>query len=280
MFNKNIRCTKCGRYYDTCLNACPECLTKNPSDRIKNIPSNILMLDVMKQLLLFLIGLIGLQFISTFWSTIYVEEIANILSLEPINILSNLGQYPIISFSVNKATYISLLIILTLLLIPLYRLVAQHLGKWKNYLKGIAFGFLLIVLNIALSIIVSSLNYGVSDNQKSLIEIISVNPITSLVILAIVGPICEELTYRLGLFSFLYRTGKRWVPYAVSTLIFALIHFNFASKDIVGELINLPSYIMAGIVLNMAYEKGGLPSSMVAHIMNNMLSISMIISTI
>lgn len=280
MFNKNIRCTKCGKYYDTYLSACPRCLNKNTTDRIKNIPSNILMIDTIKQVLLFLIGLIGLQFISSFWSTIYVNEVANKLSIEPIIILNNLNQYPIISFSVNKATYIMLLIILTFLLIPLYRLLFQHLKKWRNYLKGIAFGLILIVLNFAISFIISNLNYGVNDNQNSLIDIIKVNPTSALVVLGIVGPICEELTYRLGLFSFLYRTEKRWVPYFFSTLIFALIHFNFASNDVVSELINLPSYIMAGIVLNISYEKGGLPSSIVAHIMNNVSSISMIISTI
>ena len=277
MFTKNIRCTKCGRYYDACLNACPECLEPNNNRNHNSITSNELMLPASRQVLLFLIGWLGLSIISTFFSNYFLGEFSRLFGVEESIISANVGLYPELSFSINKATYITLFLLLIILLIPSYKLVFQNLGKWKNYLKGFAFGIILIVLNILYSMLISSLGFETNDNQKSLIEIISVDSITSLIVLGIIGPICEELTYRVGLLSLFNRLGSKWLPLFMSTVVFALIHFNFLSKDLLIEFVNLPSYLIAGFVLSLAYKKGGLPSSMVAHVMNNVLSISMVI---
>jgi len=55
-------------------------------------------------------------------------------------------------------------------------------------------------------------------------------------------------------------------------LIFGLIHMSFKPETIVNELVNLPSYILAGSILTYAYEKEGFAVSTYAHITNNLIS--------
>jgi membrane protease YdiL (CAAX protease family) len=55
-------------------------------------------------------------------------------------------------------------------------------------------------------------------------------------------------------------------------LVFGLIHMSFNPDTIINELINLPSYILAGTILTIAYEKEGFAVSTYAHITNNLIS--------
>ena len=69
-----------------------------------------------------------------------------------------------------------------------------------------------------------------------------------------------------------------WVAYIVTPLIFALIHFDFfagSAEGYINELLNLPSYIIAGVTLTIIYDKFGLSTSIVAHCGNNLISIFM-----
>jgi membrane protease YdiL (CAAX protease family) len=109
-----------------------------------------------------------------------------------------------------------------------------------------------------------------NDNQQAAVELMGRFPIFGFFIVSIVGPILEEITYRLGLFS-LGAKYKKWLGYVLSIVFFALIHINFVSKDIVAELINLPTYMVCGVVLGLAYDKFGFATSVTAHITNNLI---------
>ena len=85
---------------------------------------------------------------------------------------------------------------------------------------------------------------GVNDNENAIDSITNAYPLLSLLVFGIMGPVVEEFTYRVGLFSFI-RRFNRPAAYIITIAIFALIHFNFQSTNIVNELINLPSYIVA-----------------------------------
>ena len=63
-------------------------------------------------------------------------------------------------------------------------------------------------------------------NEKAVNEIILNTPILSFLFVVIIGPLCEEITYRLGLCNFLTRKNK-FLAVALSAIIFGLIHFNF-----------------------------------------------------
>ena len=64
---------------------------------------------------------------------------------------------------------------------------------------------------------------------------------------------------------------------AVTVIVFALIHFDFAAKDMAGELWSLPSYLISGIILTIAYEHRGPACSMTAHIAYNTFAFIMIL---
>ena len=66
-----------------------------------------------------------------------------------------------------------------------------------------------------------------------------------------------------------------FLAYIVTSLVFGLIHFNFfATGDaLINELLNLPSYVISGFLLTLAYDKFGFACSSVAHIVNNLFSI-------
>ena len=104
---------------------------------------------------------------------------------------------------------------------------------------------------------------------------ITIYPFISLIFLGVIGPICEELTYRVGLFSVLKK--PKWLAYVIGTLVFALAHFSFTSTNIINELVNLPVYIVSGFALCLAYDKFGLAASLTAHTVNNIYSVSMVI---
>ena len=122
-------------------------------------------------------------------------------------------------------------------------------------------------------------NAGTGGNQGTASSIATAYPIFAIVILGILGPICEEFAYRVGLFSFLRRVSPV-LAYIGTALIFGLIHFDFTSKDLITELVYLPNYVFAGIMFSLLYEFGGIGASTTAHILNNLFSVLLIITGI
>lgn len=154
--------------------------------------------------------------------------------------------------------------------------INQVFGRFKKgvtYL-GLPFGVLAIIINMLYSLLLSPLTSGSTNaNQSNINLIIAANPILSIVILGIVGPFCEEATYRLGLFNL----GKRWnavVPYILSSLVFGLIHFDWTNAASSIEWLNLPIYIIMGLLFAFVYDHFGFGASFLAHATNNLISVS------
>ena len=134
------------------------------------------------------------------------------------------------------------------------------------------------------SIIIQLLQIDVSDNinQSSAVNLVVTYPLLSIIVIGVIGPLCEELAYRAGLFSFLKRINSIFA-YIISALIFALIHFDFNSiivgfetsnwSILINELINLPPYVFAGLTFTFLFEKFGFGCGLFAHILNNVYSI-------
>ena len=114
-------------------------------------------------------------------------------------------------------------------------------------------------------------------NESSLQTMRQVYPVASFMIFGLIGPICEEFTYRVGLFSFFKRINK-WVAYVVTVVIFAFIHFNFSTDPnvLLNEVLNLPFYMFAAFAFSFTYDKFGLAGSLTAHVANNFISLSLI----
>ena len=112
-------------------------------------------------------------------------------------------------------------------------------------------------------------------NQASVESIATSYPLIGIFIMGMVGPICEELTYRVGLYSFLRRINK-YLALVVTAIVFAMIHFTFDAKDIVEELWSFPSYLISGVILTLAYERRGPACSITAHVCYNLIAVLMI----
>lgn len=246
------------------------------TNKSKKTPGNINLSTVL-QLALFFIGWIGFQILgfifSNIYSSMYVPEGTDLQNV-PYN---------------AATTFTTYLVLFTIFILIIFFIKPAEKNKFirqfkvgKNYYLGIIFGVCLIGLNFLLSLFSTYvLKATDNDNQQGLILMVQSYPFLSVLILGFIGPICEELTYRVGLFNVISKK-KRWVGYVVGMLIFGLIHFDFTAgspEAYLNELKNIPTYIIAGAYLCYSYEKSSYIGSSIAHIMNNLFSVISILIT-
>ena len=238
------------------------------------------MIPAVKQLITFLAGWIGFRIVATFIQMIFIfvgratgESSAEIL-----------GRFET-SMIINSFCYISLLIALLLIInLDVVKLL-KSFKQWQSYLAGAICLISIFAFNYIYGITINVLkefgiiNIPVSDNvnEASLQSLQDVYPITCLFVFGLVGPICEELTYRVGLFSLLRRKNRAFA-YWITILVFALIHFNFSTNPttLLNELLNLPYYMFAAFAFSFTYEKFGFAASVSAHIANNVISLFLV----
>ena len=264
LFGKK-NCSNCGSNYDVVDATCPACKHRDENFENLGIPKSILWLPTWKQLVIFAIGLIGLNSISI------------IMSL----FLGSFGKEHYVTYVtvVNATRYVLCAIGIACVLIHDYHKFPVHLKKWWPWVIGIGFAAALLTSSMIYNAIVNVFHpTTANENQQVVNMVIDSYPITSILLLGILGPIVEEFTYRVGLYSFFRRINK-YVAYALTIVIFALIHFDFfaTGEDMINELLNLPSYMISGFLLTLAYEKFGISCSVVAHIGNNLYGVLMTI---
>lgn len=262
-----IQCPECGHYYDPVLRECPYCKTKNDHFDAEYIGETLFWVNPSRQISLFLVLLLGLNIFASIFSVFFG-------SLD-----KTLG-----SLLINSLTYIVIFVFLIVLLLPNIKDLLKTFKNYKQYLWGLlAFASILLPISLTVSSIVQrsfALMYpGVditANNNQNLLETITRSyPLPSLLIFGIVGPICEELGYRVGLFNFLKRFNNI-IAYAISGVIFGFIHFNFLAPvgpELTYEFLIISNYIVAGILLAVIYDYFGLVACTTAHVCNNMLSL-------
>lgn len=153
--------------------------------------------------------------------------------------------------------------------------ILNQYANVKNILYGFLFGLGLIVGSSIVSRFFSivgvmlGVEVAVNENEESIREITINMPILTAFMTIVLAPFTEEIGYRLGIFGGIHKYSRFWA-YVVASLVFALIHTNLASENILNELLNLPSYIFAGAWLCFTYEKSGsIVTSITAHMTNN-----------
>ena len=258
LFGNKI-CEECGESYDKALASCPKCHKENKEFLDSKVTKKVVWLPLLQQILLFIVGNIGLSIISL---------------MVQIILESTLGSDSVyFSPLTSTFSYVFLIFGLLAIVFKYFNCFKSSFNKIAPYLWGLLGGVILIITSIAYSNIINLIHPTTgNDNQSAVVDMITLLPITSVIVLGIIGPICEEFTYRVGLFNFFLRI-KPWLAYFVTILVFGLIHFNIRSTDIVNELLNLPSYMIAGGILSFFYHKFGLASSMTAHVTNNLFSV-------
>ena len=156
---------------------------------------------------------------------------------------------------------------------------AAKFGKSRKSLLLIPLGAIAIIGIQAIlwdNIIMSQIKAGlgiVTDNAntENVISMIRENPVMMGFMACFYGPILEELLYRYTAFG-LIRDRDRALAYIVSALLFGFQHIAVAAiygGDLI-QLINMPEYIIAGLIFAFLYDKTGnicVPAG--AHILAN-----------
>jgi len=259
---KLTTCKQCKTQYDAYLNKCPCCGEDNKTNLERQF-SNMLFLTDYKEFLLLVVGFLGLIVFSLLAS----------LAIQNFPIKETGVRVAITNFIV----YLLALGVISCVVgddyIPILNKFKETIFKYKRLLivalaVGIMIGFSYAYQGILNACHVSILN---NDNQKALVEATFKQPVLTFFAVVLFAPIVEEFAYRLGLFSLL-RKRNRWVAYVVSVIFFTLIHFNYTSNNLANECLNLPNYIVPAILLAALYEYQGIPSSILAHVLNNLIS--------
>ena len=234
---------------------------------------------VWKGILLFLIGFIGLSFVYT-----GLFLLANLFfELDPEKPTKLYYQ---VDGVLQFATYaIAILITFLLLGVPTIKLIFSKYKLGSKYGKGAMYGGILLGAQTIYSILSTAI-FGEIDanvNQNTIIELTRNAPLLMGIATVIFAPFFEEITYRYGLFGSIYKKN-RILAYIASLTIFGLIHFDFTcftsgNIDLIKvELINLPSYLIAGFILCFAYDKEKtLITPIMAHAMNNFVAFTQIL---
>ncbi len=139
---------------------------------------------------------------------------------------------------------------------------------WRDVGLGVAFGFGGLFLTLpAAAVYVSIVGEEASSAVGDVFSGVSADPLTALAIVAIVvlvAPLCEEVLYRGLLWGGLEKLGAgRWVAFAVTTVVFALAHFEWP-RAVLLLVVALP------LGLARVYS-GGLVAPIIAHQINNLL---------
>ena len=137
--------------------------------------------------------------------------------------------------------------------------------SWKQVGLGAAFGFGGLFITIPASAVYVSLTDTNSAVGQIFTDVRSAWPWALLVFVLLVFllPACEEILYRGLLWGALERRWNTWVALIVSTIVFALAHF---------EPVRAPLLLIVAIPIALArFYGGGLLASMIAHSANNLL---------
>lgn len=266
------RCERCGKSMDNQFAACRNCGRESDFAEAGRSFRNFLPLSMQKQAGLMVLSLVGLTVLS-----LIVSVLALMVHAGDDEAFAKTPLYLMLS---NGIPYALLLAGMLLLLWGSCKDLFLSFRKWANVLMGLAFAAIMVALAIGYSSLVIGPVYAAlgidagttNANQSALNQMILAYPAVGFIVFALIGPFTEELGYRVGLFGLSSRFGKP-IGYAVTIVVFALIHFGFdklgTAESAIIELVNLPSYLIGGVCLTIAYDKFGIECSATAHILYN-----------
>jgi membrane protease YdiL (CAAX protease family) len=241
-----------------------------------DIKPDYYLLSKFNQFRIFLSGSVGLIVLSILYIMLFSFGANFFLSSEAYQSLIESSQFLV---ALNFIVYFSIMVIFISWLSKttiIKQLFLSFFNGTKLQKSLIYFGLLYAML-IGLNLVYELLGIRVEDNtnQETITQLTLSFPFLSFITFVFLGPIVEEITYRLGLFS-LVRRYNRWLGYLITALVFGFIHFDYGSADYMNELINMPLYVFAGVLFTFIYEKEGFEVATLTHILNNGFSILII----
>jgi membrane protease YdiL (CAAX protease family) len=283
-FFKKVYCGHCGEAMDPTLMVCPHCGEQGPYFEEAKAFKHHVHCGWVKQLASFLIGWAGFQVAGLIVEIIMLAIYRSLnTGVTPTEATAWLEE-PWPSLGLNAACYT---LVLAGLIATQWSSRKELLKPFKNgltYAFGAAGGVALLLSSILWGVIAQAFWPGTTANanQTALTSMIKTSPVLCVFLLCFMAPIAEEITYRVGLFGFL----KRWNVYAayiIAPIVFGLIHFGWTkigTDGIYNELIQIPSYIFAGVGFALLYDFCGFGASTLAHITNNLISVLVMIYSI
>ncbi len=273
-FHKTV-CDSCGNRYDETYPECPKCKAKNSTPDAKKF-THFVPTAFWKQLVYVALGFVGLQILT--YLAMAIVLVAN--HPENANAYLSSGEGLFWTYTI---VYPSLFVIMAFVVWGDWKKIWKSFLGWKPYVAGLIGFFALttfsILYGMASTAILKAAGIDVTStnaNQQNVIDMVKYNWVSCLFVIGLIGPFCEELTYRVGLFGFGSRLGK-WAGYVAGTVVFALIHFSFSSlgsaQGAIIELVSLPNYLFSGAALCFLYDKFGFGASYVTHALNNVFSV-------
>ena len=264
MLIKWKKCSNCDTYHDPTLEKCPKCHKHNELYLNREISNHVAFFHPIAQIGIFLAGFsyVGMLLAELFSGSIFQLFVQDELLWKTLTI---------------SLTYLLMFVGLAMIVISTRRdYFFKKYTRGIDYLYGLGYAVTLVLASSILGALILIFHTPTDNvNQTTAIDIAKGYPILAFVIMGILGPICEELTYRVGLYSFLRRINK-WLALAVTALVFAFIHFSF-DGDIIEELWSFPSYLLSGVILTLAYEHRGPACSMTAHLAYNIFAFTLML---
>ena len=230
-----------------------------------------------RQLISFLVGWAGFQLAGLIVSIVMSQIF---LATNPNTTVTDANTWLNTPWPSLELTTIAYSLVLIGLFITHWSDRRELFKPFKNglsYAFGAAGGIALILSSILWGNLVQVLwPWATSNaNQTALEAMIKASPVLCVFLLCFMAPIAEEISYRVGLFGFF----NRWYVYAayiIAPLVFGLIHFGWnaiGTDAIYVELVDIPSYIFAGVGFALLYDFCGFGASSLAHITNNLISV-------
>lgn len=203
-----------------------------------------------------------------YWAILIVYVIMHLSSIIGIPILVSQGIDIYKSFIYwSMGSFIITLLIIFILLLPdrkeqsthprLQKTSVSHAVKWS--IIGVFLAFAAQFLAIFIETELLGIEPG-SENTKEIINMIQVIP-TFAIIVAMVGPILEEIVFRKVIFGALYKRVNFTLSALLSAVIFAVVHFDFT---------HILIYTAVGFVFSFLYVKTGrIIVPIIAHVAMN-----------
>ena len=107
---------------------------------------------------------------------------------------------------------------------------------------GVIMAFTAQYIAILIQMYVLGIDVG-SENTEVIVEYAKATPLL-IVVVAIIGPILEEIVFRMIIFGTLYKRFNFWIAAVASSLVFAFVHFDFT---------HLLVYTAMGLVFSFLY---------------------------
>ena len=219
-------------------------------------------ISTLRRVIAFVIGLIGLVAISIIVQIIVLGFVSDKNS---ITAFTTFGTYGV------------LFIVFVLFFLKDFKQFFKQFLDIDVILRGVLIGvFLMGIPSVYLSFVNLFMDFGINSNEASIREMAVQYPLLIIIFAGLLGPICEEFTYRVGFFGAIKKQNKV-VAYIVTAIIFGLIHFDFETfanaEKLIIELVNLPAYMISGVILCYAFDRYGFAAACVAHIFNNVVGL-------